>query len=271
MMIFKPIVLAFSSLMDKELAVGEKINERYIIEKFLGMGSYGHSYLVYDSHLEKKVVLKLVRFHKRITKKGIRIHQYEIEILKSLQHSSFPTVFDEGMWGRIPFFTMEFIHGKTFEQLIFTEGQRFTEEESLLYGLKLLERIEYLHQRGIVHRDLRIPNLMLEGEDLKVIDFGLAKWLSHTDNKKRDLKSEISPQADYFQLGHFLLFLLYSNYETTGSEKERPWDEELSLSTETNQLIKRLLQVEKPFETINELKACFLFAVNKGRNKHVTF
>lgn len=271
MMIFKPIVLAFSSLMDKEIAVGEKINERYIIERFLGMGSYGYSYLVYDSYLEKKVVLKLVRFHKRITKKGLLIHQYEVKILKSLQHYSFPTVYDVGMWGRIPFFTMEFIQGKTFEQLIFIDGQRFTEKESLAFGLKLLERIEYLHNKGIVHRDLRIPNIMLEGDNLKVIDFGLAKWLSHADNKKRELKSEISPQADYFQLGHFLLFLLYSHYETNGSEKERPWDEELSISIETKQLIKRLLQVDEPFETLNELKTCFLHAMNKGRKKHVTF
>jgi serine/threonine protein kinase, bacterial len=263
MMLFKPVILAFSSFIDKELPKGEKINNRYVIEEFLGMGSYGYSYLVYDSFLGSKVVLKMVRFHKRITKKGIRVHQYEIEILKSLQHPSFPAIFDEGMWGTVPFFTMEYVHGKTFEQLIFIEGQRFTEEEALAYGLKLLERMEYLHNIGIVHRDLRIPNIMLEDNDVRVIDFGLAKWLSDTDTKKRELKSEISPQSDYFQLGHFILFLLYSNYETNGMEKERPWDEELSLSLKTNKLIKRLLQIDKPFETINELKQCYLEACIK--------
>jgi serine/threonine protein kinase len=260
MMFFKPIISSVSEWIDKELAEDDIINERYVIEKFLGMGSYGYSYLVYDAYLEKRVVLKLVRFHKRITKKGQRIHKYEIEILKSLQHPSFPTVYDEGTWGRIPFFTMEYIEGKTFEQLIFMDGKKFTEEESLVFGFKLLERMEILHQKGIVHRDLRIPNIMLEGNELKVIDFGLARWLKDTDNKKRDLKSEISPQADYFQLGHFLLFLLYSNFENIGDEKERPWDEELSLSKEAKQLIKRLLQVDNPFETIDELKQSYLHA-----------
>lgn len=271
MMLFKPMILAISAWIDKELSEGDTINDRYVIEKFLGMGSYGYSYLVYDSYFDKRVVLKLVRFHKRITKKGRQIHKYEVEILKSLHYPSFPTVYDEGMWGRIPFFTMEYIQGKTFEQLIFTDGQKFTEEESLAFGFKLLERMEVLHQNGIVHRDLRIPNIMLEGNELKVIDFGLARWLTDTDNKKRDLKSEISPQADYFQLGHFLLFLLYSNYEDNVDEKERPWDEELSLSKEAKQLIKRLLHVEKPFESIDDLQQSYLHACTKGRNKYVTF
>jgi serine/threonine protein kinase len=263
MMFFKPIISSVSAWIDKELAKGDIINERYVIEKFLGMGSYGYSYLVFDAFLEKRVVLKLVRFHKRITKKGQRIHKYEVEILKSLKHPSFPTVYDEGMWGRIPFFTMEYIHGKTFEQLIFTDGQKFTEQESLAFGFKLLERMEILHQNGIVHRDLRIPNIMLEGNELKVIDFGLARWLTDTDNKKRELKSEISPQADYFQLGHFLLFLLYSNFENTGDDRERPWDEELSLTNEAKQLIKRLLHVDNPFETIDELKQSYLHVCTK--------
>lgn len=263
MMFFKPIISNLAAWIDKELAQGDMINERYVIEKFLGMGSYGCSYLVFDAYLKKRVVLKLVRFHKRITKKGQRIHKYEIEILKSLQHPSFPTVYDEGMWGKVPFFTMEYIQGKTFEQLIFTDDQKFTEEESLAYGFKLLERMEILHQHGIVHRDLRIPNIMLEENELKVIDFGLARWLNDTDNKKRDLKSEISPQSDFFQLGHFLLFLLYSSYENNDDERERPWDEELSLSIEATQLIKRLLHVDKPFETIDDLKQFYLHACTK--------
>ena len=263
MMFFKPIISSVSAWIDKELAKGDIINKRYVIEKFLGMGSYGYSYLVFDTYLEKRLVLKLVRFHKRITKKGQRFQKYEVEILNSLQHPSFPAFYDEGMWGKIPFFTMEYIQGKTFEQIIFTDGQKFTEEESLAFGFKLFEQIEVLHQNGIVHRDLRIPNIMLEGNELKVIDFGLARWLSDTDNKKRDLKSEISPQADYFQLGHFLLFLLYSNFEYNGDERERPWDEELTLSIETKYLIKRLLHVENPFQTVDELKHSFIHLCKK--------
>ncbi len=78
---------------------------------------------------------------------------------------------------------MEFMEGKTFEQLIFEEGKQFSEPEAFKLGSELLEIIEYLHQRNIIHRDIRIPNIMWDGQKIKVIDLGLAKEV--TKNKKR--------------------------------------------------------------------------------------
>jgi len=254
MTLFKRVTLAFSSIFDKEMPKGKIINNRYIVEEFLGMGSYGCSYLVFDQKLQKRVVLKLLRFHKRITKKGRMNHRYEVELLKSINHSSFPSFIDEGIWEKTPFYTMTFINGKTFEQLIFHEGKKYTEEQAKMYALELLERIEYFHKKGIVHRDLRIPNIMLEGDELKVIDFGLAKRMTDAKNKKRNLRKEVSPESDFFQLGHFLLFLLYSDYEPIGEEKEKSWEEELSISQQTKDLIRRLLQIHSPFETTEEIR-----------------
>jgi serine/threonine-protein kinase len=61
-------------------------------------------------------------------------------------------------------------------------------------------------------------------------------------------------RSDFYALGHFMLFLLYSGYRTA-EKKERPWYEELPLSEEGCLILKRMLQIEQAYETVDELIA----------------
>lgn len=255
---FKSIVLIISSIIEKPLANSTMIQNRYEVLSHLGSGSYGHSYLVFDHQNNVKVVLKALRWHKRITKKGLIGFYQEMSIMQELHYPSFPRFIGHGMYDKVPFFTMEYISGKTFEQLIFEEGQQFDERESFTLGYELVKIFSYLQQNNIVHRDIRIPNIMWDGYQMKVIDLGLAKKIEgHTIENQKSIthpRKQIDYKSDFYGLGHFLLFLLYSAYSPGVNEKEKTWEEELTLSNDAKSLIRKLLQIDPPYETTQQLK-----------------
>ena len=136
---FKRTVLFFSNLFERPLSSDETIAGKFRIIKHLGMGSYGHSYLVMDLLTQQNKVLKALRIHKRITKSGRKGFELEKELLKSIHHPGFPKYFEEGTYNKIPFYTMEYIAGKNFEQLIFSEGLTISEQGAFKIADELLK------------------------------------------------------------------------------------------------------------------------------------
>lgn len=124
----------------------------------------------------------------------------------------------------------------------------FSLESSLTIVKQLLEIVMTIHSHGIVHRDLRIPNILLHDGQLYIIDFGLAcytKDQDHLDPIRNPKKTE-SYISDLYCIGHFLLYLLYSNYTPT-EKKERCWQEELQLPPNVENYIERLLLIQPAF------------------------
>jgi len=264
-MIVKGILHTFANIVEKPFQMGEWIDHRYEIVQFLGRGSYGNSYLVFDTKKQTQVVLKCLRIHKRLFQSGRQSFQHEQLLLKELHCRYFPAYFENGIHKNIPYFTMEYVNGKTFEQLIFDEEIMYSELEAFQVGNELLQIVNWLHQRGIVHRDMRIPNVLLDGDHLRLIDFGLARRFEankvhegHVDQLKR----AVAPISDYYALGHFLLFLLYSSYAPTESAKEKSWEEELELSTTAHKVIRKLLAIDEPYHSIEEIQKDFNFILS---------
>lgn len=230
--------------------INESTNFTFI--SLLGFGSYGRTYLVEDTTSHQIYVLKCLRPKHRLHKKTKHKFIQEIQMLQQLSLPFTPSIKMTGMIQDLPFFVMDFIDGQTFEQLIFKNGQVFTVAQSLLVTQQLLKQIVALHQKGIVHRDLRIPNILLVNDQLHIIDFGLAAYI-----KKMDLSSIRNPKraenhiSDLYFVGHFLLFLLYSSYKPT-THKERSWQEELSLPDDIKLFLERLLCIKEPFHNAEE-------------------
>lgn len=220
--------------------------------KFLGSGSYGRAYLIEDTFSQNRFVLKCLRPKHRFNKKVKFKFMQEINMLEQLDMPFIPTIKMKSFIQGSPSFVMDYADGKTFEQLIFQEGKIFTLSQSLKITEELLTIVMSLHTVGIVHRDLRIPNILLVNEQLYLIDFGLATYMKEVElqnisNPKRT-ENHIS---DLYFVGHFLLFLLYSSYVPT-TRKEKSWQEELSLPFEITQYIERLLCITKPFQNSAE-------------------
>lgn len=254
----KRVILLLSTLLERPFAKEKIIAERFKVIEHLGMGSYGNSYLVLDLVNQKKKVLKALRLHKRRTKSGRRGFELEKELLSSIDHPGFPKYYEGGTYQKIPFYTMEFINGKNFEQLIFSEEWVIPEREAFQYASKLLNHLEYLHTHNIIHRDIRIPNVILDGSKIRLIDLGLSRNANQSDRfryKSRNLRKEVNFQADFYGLGHFLLFLLYSNFSFQKNAKEKSWEEELDISIGAKHIIRRLLQIGPAYESCAQIQA----------------
>lgn len=233
----------------------DQIVEHFIAEhpdfsfkKFLGYGSYGRAYLIEDCSSNKLFVLKCLRPKHRHHKKTIYKFKQEIHVLQQLSLPYVPAIHLTGTIDECPFFIMDYVNGQTFEQLIFQDGAKFTIVQSLAITKQLLEQITQLHNHGIVHRDLRIPNILLVHQQLHIIDFGLAT----TYQKEIDISTIENPKraenhiSDLYFVGHFLLFLLYSNYKPS-NKKEKAWQQELQLPIAVQDFLERLLWIQEPF------------------------
>jgi serine/threonine protein kinase, bacterial len=249
-------------LQDRPFKKGTIIKGKYKIIKPLGMGSYGITYLVEDLYQKEKYVLKQTKPSRRKTEKSKLSHQFETNILGALDHPAIPKLHEKFFYNGDFYFTMDFINGKTFEDLIFYEGRAYTEIEVFQILQQVLPVVKYLHNKNIVHRDLRIPNLIVVNNQLYLIDFGLARYIGdkptiHAEKLsnyiiEKQLKREVTFQSDFYSLGHFLLFLFYSNY-TPQSKVERSWEEELPISKYSKEILRKMLQIKEPYQHVDEL------------------
>lgn len=265
-MLLKRAVTLTANLLERPLKIGSVVEERYEIIDVLGRGSYGISYHVFDRMEQSAVVLKMLRVHKRMVKSGKMAFEEEQKILQSIDHPYFPKYFEKGNFGRIPYYTMEYVSGKTFEQLIFQEERIYSEKETFQIGLELLQIMKWLHCHGIIHRDIRIPNVMLDHEKLRLIDFGLACRYKegNIEQFNRDhIKRAAAPISDFYALGHFLLFLLYSTYEPDENSREKTWEEELTISSQACLIIRKLLAIDDPYRSCNDIERDFVILLSQ--------
>ncbi|WP_456275102.1 serine/threonine protein kinase [Bacillus sp. AK128] len=244
--------------LERPYKAGTTLNKRYKILHFIGKGSYGMVYRATDPLTGNIVVIKQARNRKKKEREGYL--QREAEMLAALSHSRIPTCLDFFEERDRAFLVMEWKPGKNIEDLIFQDGQQFNEEDSLQLLVKVLKIVHYLHEHEVIHRDLRIPNILIDKEDVSIIDLGLATRLDHVNDLEilpsmpleKQLYREISVTSDFYALGHFLLFLLYSTYKPS-SRKELSWEEELSIHPRTKMLVRKLLKLDNPFQDINEI------------------
>jgi serine/threonine protein kinase, bacterial len=243
-------------LTEQPLKVHQVVNDRYVIEKLLGKGSYGFTYLVKDENNNDKV-LKQLRKYKMLEKSGEESFKHEVIILKALNDSSFPAFYEEFIENQKHFIVMEYKEGKTYEDLIFLENMTFSEEEALKELYDVLVLVKLFHNIGWVHRDLRIPNILKNGEEKYIIDFGLARFINDNNSEQFDslekkLFREVSYKSDFYALGHFLLFLLYSSFQPNTKVK-RSWEEELDITHNTKRILRKMLQLDEPYLEVNQI------------------
>ncbi|MMZ50621.1 Serine/threonine-protein kinase B [compost metagenome] len=250
--------------LDRPHEPGTVVKNRYTVTRMLGMGSYGISYLVFDHMQNEERVLKQVRPSRLNSPKGRPLYEYEIELLATLRHPQMPYLFDAFEENEQLYYVMSYIKGSTLEDMLFQQDASFTEPEAWRVILQILTLVKYLHSRRIIHRDVRIPNVIWNDGTVYLLDFGLARYvddspsfLQDTDSHywlEKKLKREVHPRSDMYALGHFLLFMLYSTYEADEDEPERGWERELSLAPETVRMLRRMLQFDQPYETADELE-----------------
>lgn len=227
---------------DKIYKPSEKISE-YTVEKIIGEGRYGICYLV--SAGQWRYILKQLK--RGMMRKAGEKAKFEREILTSLQNVSIPRFIEKLEQNEFHGYILEYKEGRTFEDIIYLDKHVFGRKEIYKVGGQLIEILKYLHSNGIVHRDIRVPNTLYNGETVNLVDFGLARRI---DDKK--YKADI----DFAYLGDFLLHLYYTSFEFK-SGKKAPWYKELKLTEKELVFLKRLMGVEQRYKSISEVEKAF--------------
>lgn len=150
----------------------EKVG-RYAIEDVLGAGGYGCVYLAKDTELQRHVALKLPHVHMIDRAETVDRFLAEAQTVASLDHSGVVPIYDFGRWEDRCYVVYKFIDGETLYQR--RTRAMLTIGEAVTLIRSIAKTLAYIHGSGIVHRDIKPGNLLLdESGNCFVTDFGLA-------------------------------------------------------------------------------------------------
>ena len=150
---------------------------RYRIVAELGRGAMGVVYKAIDPLLERPVAIKSINM--ALERDGIERYEarfyQEARAAGGLSHPNIVTIYDIGKSGEIAYMAMEFIEGVELRSLI-GEGRILPVAQAVSIAIQVAEALAYAHERGIVHRDIKPPNIMIMSNGMvKITDFGIAR------------------------------------------------------------------------------------------------
>lgn len=149
----------------------------YRLLESIGRGGQGEVLRARHVSLQREVAIKVLDLDPVFSQAGDQRARFmrEIKIHSSLSHPRLVKVLDAGVSGDVPYLAMELLQGPTLEQLL-DDRTRLSSREARQYTMDMVEGLEYLHQRGILHRDLKPRNVIVDDRSgLKILDFGLAR------------------------------------------------------------------------------------------------
>lgn len=158
------------------LSPGAVFANRYRIEAVLGSGGMGVVYRATDQELGEPVAIKTLKLDAlALDPNGLERFKQEIRLARRITHRNVVRTHDLGEQDGLYYITMEFVEGSSLSGLIQRRG-RLPADVTVTIGKQLLRALEVAHEAGIVHRDIKPPNLIVEPSGLvKVMDFGIAR------------------------------------------------------------------------------------------------
>ena len=161
--------------------IGTILDNKYQIQAHLGAGGMGEVYRVLDLEQDRECALKIL--NTMVDQKAVyrRFHR-EFQVLNRFEHPRLVRTFSWGFAEDRPYFTMEYLPGKTLEKIIADRALLGQFRASYFFALmqQIVEGLAYIHAQGAVHRDLKPSNIMVleteEGIETTILDLGLAKF-----------------------------------------------------------------------------------------------
>jgi serine/threonine protein kinase/tetratricopeptide (TPR) repeat protein len=157
------------------LSLGRMLGTRYEIVHLLGQGGMGAVYKARDRELDRIVALKVIRPEMAVHPEILRRFKQELILARKITHRNVIRIFDLGEADGIKFITMEYIEGRDLRSLM-TEKGKLSFEETARIVEQVCLALEAAHAEGVVHRDLKPQNIMLDNQGkAAVMDFGIAR------------------------------------------------------------------------------------------------
>jgi eukaryotic-like serine/threonine-protein kinase len=231
---------------------GSIIGERYEILAILGQGGMGTVYKAHDNELDRLVALKVIRPELTTDPEMLRRFKQELILARQVTHRNVIRIFDLGQAGGVKFITMEYVEGQDLRSVLKEKGKLSPEEAGRII-LQICRALEAAHGEGVVHRDLKPQNIMMDPTGRAyVMDFGIARSASLPGmtqtgaligtpeymSPEQAKGEKLDERSDLFSLGVILYELL------TG---QSPYYSETPLAT----LWKRIQEKAKPLSEVD--------------------
>jgi serine/threonine protein kinase len=161
----------------KELSTGATFAGRYQVIEELGKGGMGKVYKVFDTKIKEKVALKLIKPEIASDQETVERFSNELRLSRKIRHKNVCGMFDLSETEGTHFITMEYVHGQDLKSMIQMTGS-LNVGAVLSIGKQVCEGLAEAHSLGVVHRDLKPQNIMIDrGGNAKIMDFGIARSL----------------------------------------------------------------------------------------------
>src|SRR5215470_9569795 len=154
---------------------GSVIGERFEVLQLLGEGGMGAVYKAHDRELERDVALKLIRPELARNPEILQRFKHELILARQVTHRNVIRIFDLGQAEGHKYITMEYLDGRDLRSVLREKG-KLPPEEAAKIVLQICRALEAAHGEGVIHRDLKPQNIMLDASGRAyVMDFGIAR------------------------------------------------------------------------------------------------
>lgn len=160
-----------------ELVLCNALADRYAVERLIGRGGMATVYLARDLKHERRVALKVLDRELGAVL-GVERFLAEIRVTASLQHSNILPLFDSGEADGLLFYVTPFVEGESLRSRL-TRERQLPVDEAVRLAVGVASALQYAHRQGVIHRDLKPDNILLQEGQPMLADFGIALAVSN--------------------------------------------------------------------------------------------
>lgn len=269
-----------------EIHPGTLVDNRYLIQKFLGQGGFGRTYLTFDTQRfnEPCVLKEFIPANSKpeILQRYQDFFEREARILYQIEHPQIPKFKASFTEKKRLFIVQEFIDGKTYSKILSErlarKQQPFDEAEIRTWLSELLPVLDYIHGQNIIHRDISLDNIMFGKQQAKpiLIDFGVVKekftQFFAVESSQQQIRGSVVgkigysppeqlrmgycyPCSDIYALGVCAIVLLTGKtpFMLIDQSLEWHWEEYVKFSDSLTRILRKML-AEKPTQRYQSAK-----------------
>src|SRR5262245_48490053 len=161
-------------------APGTLLDNRYEIQQLLGAGGLGRVYRAHDQMLDEVVAVKVLHPEAARSEELSARFRSEIRLARKVRHRNVCAIHEYGEDGPFRYVSMELVDGVDLHRILREKGP-LPAREAFEVILQLGRGLQAIHEAGVIHRDLKTPNIMRDVHgDVRLLDFGIAKLISRT-------------------------------------------------------------------------------------------